>query len=241
MFGIESWALLQEGQAVGRFYGLQTNGIFQIGEDHEGVPTFAGSGLIEPGERKFMDIDGDGVISADDRTFIGSAQPDFTFGFNNTFSYKGFDLNVFLQGVSGNQVVNFNKFLIERENGTSNVSLDFFANRWTPQNPTNRYPKVNGDPGLVRNFISDAEVEDGSYVRLKTISLGYRLGSAVLQKLNLSSLRIYVTGKNLWTLTDYSGFDPEVSHFGQSAANMGADLGGYPSTKQYLLGLNVGF
>ncbi|NND05293.1 MAG: TonB-dependent receptor [Saprospiraceae bacterium] len=241
LFGIESWALLQEGEAVGRFYGLRTDGIFQLGKDPEGVANFAGSGLIAPGERKFIDLNGDGIIGADDRSFIGSAQPDFTFGFNNTFSFKGFDLNVFLQGVSGNQIVNFNKFLIERENGTSNVTLDFFANRWTPQNPTNRYPKVNGDPGLVRNFISDGEVEDGSYLRLRTISLGYRLSSQMLQKLKVSSLRIYVTGKNLWTLTNYSGFDPEVSHFGQSATNMGADLGGYPSTKQYLVGLNVGF
>ena len=241
LFGVESWALLQEGKPVGKFYGLMTDGIVQIGEDLDQLPNFAGAGTLEPGDRKFIDINQDGIINGDDRSFIGSAQPDFTFGFNNTFSYKGFDLNVFLQGVQGNQIVNFNKFLVEQVNGTSNVTLEYFANRWTPQNPTNRYPKVNADPGLARRFISDAEVEDGSYLRLKTISVGYQINPGMLEKLGLSNAKIYVTGKNLWTLTDYSGFDPEVSHFGQSATNLGADLGGYPSTKTVLVGLNIGF
>jgi TonB-linked SusC/RagA family outer membrane protein len=241
LFGIESWSLLTEGEAVGRFYGLQTDGIFQIGEDPEQAATFSGAPPIEPGNRKYIDFNSDGVINSDDRTFLGNAQPDFTFGLNNTFSYKGFDLNIFLQGVYGNAIVNFNKFLVERENATSNVTLDFFANRWTPQNPANQYPKVNADPGLSRRFISDAEVEDGSYVRIKAVTLGYRLGSAFLTKLGLSSAKVYVTGKNLWTFTNYSGFDPEVSHYGQSATNMGADLGGYPSTKTILAGINIGF
>ncbi len=241
LFGIQSWALLQEGQSVGRFYGLVTNGIFQIGEDSEITPNFAGAPTLEPGDRKFVDQNNDGVINGDDRVFIGSAQPDFTFGFNNTLSYRGFSLNAFFQGVSGNQIVNFNKFLVERQNGTSNVTLEYFANRWTPQNQNNRYPKVNADPGFSRNFLSDAEVENGSYLRLKTITLGYQLNKSIVDKFRISSCRIYLTGKNLWTLTDYSGFDPEVSHFGQSATNMGADLGGYPSTRSYLIGLNIGF
>ncbi len=240
LFGVASWAILKEGQAVGRFFGLVTDGIFQIGDDPESVPTFAGSRPLEPGDRRFKDLDGDGLISANDRTFIGEAQPDFNFGMNNTFSYKGFDLGVFVQGVYGNELVNFNKFLTERENGTSNITLNFFANRWTPQNPSNKYPKVNADPGLTRRFISDAEVEDGSYLRLKTVTLGYRFSSTWLQKIGIQSARIYFTGKNLYTWTTYSGFDPEVSHFGQDATNMGADLGGYPSTRTYLMGINVG-
>jgi len=241
LFGIDSWALLKEGEAVGRFYGLRTDGIVQLGEATEAIPNFAAAPPLRPGDRKFIDLNGDGVISGDDRTFIGSAQPDFSFGFSNSFSYKGFDLSVFIQGVSGNQIVNFNKFLTERQNGTSNVSLEYFANRWTPENASNRYPKVNGDPGLSRNFISEAEVEDGSYVRLKTVSLGYQIDNKWLERIKVSNAKVYVTGKNLFTLTDYSGFDPEVSHFGQSSTSMGADLGGYPSTKTFIVGLNVGF
>ncbi|MCB0688015.1 MAG: hypothetical protein KDC53_15870, partial [Saprospiraceae bacterium] len=213
----------------------------QIGDDLENIPNFAAAPPLKPGDRKFIDQNNDGVINGDDRTFIGSAQPDFSFGINNTFSYKGFDLNLFIQGVSGNQIVNFNKFLIEQQNGTSNITLEYFANRWTPQNPTNRYPKVNADPGLSRRFISDAEVEDGSYLRLKNITLGYTLPESILNKFKLNNCKFYVTAKNLYTLTNYSGFDPEVSHFGQSATNMGADLGGYPTTKSFILGVNIGF
>jgi len=241
LFGIESWALLKEGEAVGKFYGLLTDGIFQIGEDNETTPRFAAQPPLQPGDRKFKDLNADGIISDEDRTFIGNAQSDFNFGLNNTFSYNGFELNVFVQGVSGNDLVNFNKFLLERENATSNVSLEFFANRWTPENPSNEYPRVNGDPALNRSFISDAEVEDGSYLRLKTVSLAYRFSPALLNKLNMSNVRVYITGTNLYTLTNYSGYDPEVSHFGQSATNLGADLGGFPSTKSVLVGVNLGF
>jgi TonB-linked SusC/RagA family outer membrane protein len=241
LFGIESWALLKEGEPVGRFYGLLTDGIFQIGDDPETTPRFSGEPLLQPGERKFKDLNNDGVINDEDRTFIGNAQADFNFGLNNDFSYKGFDLNIFIQGVAGNEIVNFNKFLVEQVNGTSNVSLEFFANRWTPQNPSNEYPKVNADPGLTRRFISDAEVENGSYLRLKSVSLGYNLPERMIRRAGLVNARIYLTASNLITWTEYSGYDPEVSHFGQSATNFGADLGGFPSTKSILVGLNLGF
>ncbi len=241
LFGIESWALLKEGEPVGKFYGLVTDGIFQIGDDPESVPRFQASPPLTPGDRKFKDLNGDGVIDDSDRAFIGNAQPDFSFGFINNFSYKGFDLSIFIQGVVGNDIVNFNKFLIERENTTSNITLDYFANRWTPQNPTNEYPKVNADPAIIRRYISDAEVEDGSYVRIKTITIGYRPPANFLKKVKLADARIYFTAKNAITFTKYSGYDPEVSHFGQSATNMGADLGGFPNTSSFILGINVGF
>lgn len=241
LFGIQSWALLTEGEAVGRFYGLLTDGIFQIGESAEGTPRFAGEPPLQPGDRKFKDLNQDGVINDEDRTFIGHAQPDFTFGLNNTFSWKGFDVGVFVQGVYGNEIVNFNKFLIERVNPTSNVSLEFYANRWTPENPSNVYPRVNADPALSRPYISDAEVEDGSYLRVKTLTLGYTLPARIVERLRLAKARIYGTGKNLYTWTDYSGFDPEVSHFGQDASNLGADLGGFPNTQSFLVGIELGF
>ena len=221
--------------------GLLTDGIVQLGEDREGIPRFPGQSTISPGERKFKDLNGDGIITAEDRTFIGEAQPDFNLGWNNSISFKGFELSVFLQGVYGNQIVNFNKFLVERTNGLSNVTLDFFANRWTPENPSNRFPKVDGNPSFSRRFISDAEVEDGSYLRVKTITLAYQLPASLLKKVKINNCRIYATGTNLLTFTNYSGFDPEVSHFGQSATNMGADLGGYPNNKSILAGINLSF
>lgn len=240
LFGVESWALLTEGEAVGRFYGLLTDGIFQIGDDAESTPGFAGAPPLTPGDRKFKDLNGDGVIDDNDRTFIGSAQPDFSFGFINDFSYRGFELNIFVQGVVGNDIVNFNKFLIENGNGTSNITLESFANRWTPENPNDEFPKVNADPAIVRRFISDAEVEDGSYVRIKSITLGYRPSDRFLERMGISNFRVYATAKNLLTFTRYSGYDPEVSHFGQSATNLGADLGGYPNVASFILGFNIG-
>lgn len=239
LFGKGTWALLVEGQEVGTFYGYVADGIVQIGDNIESTPAFSGESL-QPGDRKYKDINGDGIISADaDRAFIGRAQPRYNFGIDNNFSYKGFDLNVFFQGVIGNDIMNFNKFLTERQNATSNISLEYFANRWTPSNPSNEYPRVT-DRGL-NAPISSAQVEDGSYLRLKSVTLAYNLPATLLQNLKLSSARVYVTAKNLLTVTGYSGYDPEVSHFGQSPTNAGADLGGFPNSKMYSIGVNLSF
>jgi len=217
--GPENWALLQEGKPVGSFYGLVSDGIFQIGENPETTPQRSGEPPLQPGDRKYKDLDGNGVINADDRTFVGQAQPDFNYGFITTVSYRGFDINIFLNGVQGNEIINFNRFYSESFNGTHNLSKEAFANRWTPQNPSNEFPRVNADPALSIPF-SDVQVEDGSYLRLRSVTLGYTFPGSLLSRLKIKNLRIYATGKNLLTVTDYSGFDPEVSRFGQSTLKL---------------------
>lgn len=238
--GIQNWQLLVEGGEIGAFYGYVSDGIIQLDDTAANTPLFLTDQLV-PGERKYKDLNRDGIISADsDRTFLGNPIPEWSFGLNNSFSWNGFDLNVFLNGVYGNEIVNFNRINLEDLNGRSNVLLDAFANRWTPQNPSNTYTRASNAP---RNapFASNY-VEDGSYLRLKSITLGYSIKSAFLTKSNISQLRVYLTGQNLYTFTNYSGVDPEVSWGGQNnALSAGADYGGYPASKTILMGLNLNF
>jgi len=179
-----------------------SDGIFQIGENPETTPQRSGEPPLQPGDRKYKDLDGNGVINADDRTFVGQAQPDFNYGFITTVSYRGFDINIFLNGVQGNEIINFNRFYSESFNGTHNLSKEAFANRWTPQNPSNEFPRVNADPALSIPF-SDVQVEDGSYLRLRSVTLGYTFPGSLLSRLKIKNLRIYATGKNLLTVTGY--------------------------------------
>ena len=238
-FTNESWAILVEGKEVGIFYGYEFDGIVQLDDDLDAIPKFVGE-TLQPGNRYYRDLNNDGIISADkDRTFIGRAQPQFTIGLDNNFSYLGWSLSLFFQGVFGNDIMNFNKFLTERQTPNNNISLEYYANRWSPTNPSNIYPKVTTN--VLNTHVSSAQVESGTYLRLRSVSLGYEFPRKILELVKISSGRIYVTGKNLWTITNYSGYDPEVSHFGQSATDFGADLGGYPNSKMILLGLNLIF
>lgn len=238
--GLSNWQLLVEGGEIGAFYGYVSDGIIQLDDTPANTPQFL-TDVFTPGERKYKDLNNDGIINADnDRTFIGNPIPEWTFGFNNTFSWKGFDLNVFMNGVYGNEIVNFNRVNLENLNGRSNVLQEAFANRWTPQNPSNTYTRASN---AARNapFASNY-VEDGSYLRLKSVTLGYSIHNDFLSSMNINKVRLYVTGKNLYTFTNYSGVDPEVSWGGQNnALSAGADYGGYPTSRTFLMGLNVNF
>jgi TonB-linked SusC/RagA family outer membrane protein len=238
--GVENWQLLVEGGQIGAFYGYKSNGIIQLTDTPENTPQFV-TDTFKPGERKYMDLNGDGVINADnDRTFIGNPIPEWTFGLNNTFKFKDLDLNIFLNGVSGNEIANFTRINLENFNGQSNVSLEAFSNRWTPQNPSNTY--VSASNGVRNAPFASNYVEDGSFLRLKSITLGYSLPTNLLSSLSINKLRIYITGRNLFTMTNYSGVDPEVSWGGPNRAlSAGADFGGYPNFKTFLTGLNINF
>lgn len=226
--------ILRVGQPIGVFYGLVTDGIFQNAEEI----ARSAQKTAKPGERRFKDINGDGVVNSSDRVILGHAQPDYVFGLTNNFSYKGFDLAVFFQGVEGNSIFNLNRFEQESQTGVSNQSTAIL-DRWTPTNPSQTIPRAAsvGQPYQV----TSRQVEDGSYIRLRNIQLGYNLPRGLLKRAGLNNAKIYISGQNLWTITDYSGYDPEVSRFGQENLSQGTDYGSYPASKIFLVGLNIGF
>ena len=159
-------------------------------------------------------------------------------GFNNTFSFRGFDLNVFVQGNSGNQILNYGTFDLLNLTGGNNQSARVL-DRWTPTNPSNEIPRANAAGGS--RILSSFNVEDGSYLRFKNISLGYNLPRGLLDRLAISSAKIYVTAQNWITITKYTGYDPEVNRYGSSSLSQGLDYGGYPAAKTLLVGLNLKF
>jgi len=230
---IGSWAVIQEGEQMGSFYGLESDGIWQLDE----VEQAAVYGK-QPGDFKYIDQNNDGVIDAADRKIIGQALPKFFWGMNNTFSFGNLSLDIFIQGQHGNQILNSNRFELESGNGLSNASVDLL-DRWTPENPSNVYPRANRNADYLH--MSDRYLEDGSYVRIKVITLSYNLPTRWMSAIKIDNARFYVTGENLFTFTDYTGFDPEVNRFAFDNTRMGYDYGGYPSAKTYILGINVNF
>ncbi len=242
------WSILRVGQPIGTFFGLQTDGIFQTAEEAANGPALK-SQTPKAGDRRYRDINSrdaqgnltgqpDGVIDEADRTVIGNANPDFTWGMTHKFSWKGWDLSFFLQGVHGNEIVNAYLFEIGSLHAETNVLREFYDNRWTPDNPGGIYPKVGPSE---RNTFSDAQVEDGSFVRLRNVTLGYALPDAWLRKVRMSRCRIYASANNALTFTKYRGYDPEVNAFGQSHLLQGIDYGGYPLARTLLGGVQVVF
>lgn len=239
-------SLIEVGQPVGVFFGFIYDGVYQVADELNGTILPGATFEQEAGGARFRDISGpdgvpDGQLTEDDRTIIGDPNPDFIFGFNNTFGYKGFDLNVFFQGSYGGDMLNFTALETDTGNGGSNATTAIL-DAWTSSNPNTDVPAINGARAP---RISTRWVEDGSYVRLKNVTLGYSLSNRVLEQLKLSKLRLYISGQNLLTLTDYSGLDPEVLY--QSAnrrernINGGFDYASYPNVRQLTLGLNVSF
>jgi TonB-linked SusC/RagA family outer membrane protein len=226
--------IIQVGQPLGSFYGFVTDGVYQTAEEIKALPDASAK---KPGDRKYADLNGDGKIDDNDRIIIGRAQPKFIGGISNTFSYKGFDLTVFLQGVYGNNILNANRFELEYLSGTTNQDRDML-NRWTPANTDTDIPRASTTRPA--NRISTRQMENGSYLRLKNVQLAYNFPSAMF-KSNIKSLRIYATAQNYLTWTHYSGFDPEVNRFGQDSRSQGFDYGSYPAAKTLLFGLNIGF
>lgn len=230
---IGNWAVIREGEPMGSFYGLTSDGIWQTSE-----AAVAAKYGAQPGDFKYVDKNNDGKINNDDCGIIGNALPDFTWGFNNTFSYKNFTLDIFLQGSQGNQILNSNRFELESGNGLSNASINLL-NRWTPANPSNEYPRANRNADYLH--MSDRYLEDGSYVRIKTITLSYDLPEKAVNAIRLTKIRVYATAQNMFTFTKYSGFDPEVGSFGMDNTRLGYDFGSYPSVKTYIIGASITF
>ncbi|MFV0539527.1 MAG: SusC/RagA family TonB-linked outer membrane protein [Dysgonomonas sp.] len=226
----------QNGKPFPYFYGYKTDGIFQnVGEVN--AYTNKDGALIQPnavpGDVRFVDIDGDGKITAEDRTDIGKGMPDFSYGFNASVSWKNFDLSMMWQGTIGNDVYDATR----RTDISSSNLPSWMLNRWTGDGTSNKYPRfVLADN--VNWQSSDLYVYDGSYLRLKNLQLGYTIPSSLTRKLLVSSLRIYGAAENLLTFTKYHGFDPEISSGGTS---LGIDRGVYPQSKTFTVGVNLTF
>ncbi len=230
---IGAWSVIEEGEQLGSFYGLEADGIWQLDEASE-----ASVYGMQPGDFKYVDKNNDGKIDAEDRSIIGHALPKFFWGLNNSFSYDKLSLSIFIQGQHGNEIMNSNRFELESGNGLSNASTNML-DRWTPENPSNEYPRANRNADYLH--MSDRYLEDGSYIRIKTITLSYTLPSKWMQSLKIDDVRFYVTAENMFTFTSYTGFDPEVSRYGFDNTRMGYDYGGYPSSKSYILGVILNF
>lgn len=227
--------IIRVGEPLGSFFGYVTNGLYQSTDE---LAALSDPQARKPGDRKYLDLNGDKKIDDNDRTIIGRAQPKFIGGLSNTFSYKGFELTAFLQGVYGNNILNANRFELEYLNGTNNQDRDML-NRWTPTNTNTDIPRASTTRPA--NRISTRQIEDGSYLRLKNVQLAYNFPATVLKSLKIQSLRMYVTAQNYLTWTSYSGYDPEVNRFGQDSRSQGFDYASYPAAKTILFGLNVGF
>lgn len=236
----EASNIMREGEPFGSFYGVRVIGLIQESDfDSDGnitIPIRSGDDAL--GSWKYEDVNGDGVISEADRVIIGDPNPDFIFGWNNDLAYKNFTLSVFFQGVVGNEVMNIDRLFLASGRTANNSFAEWFEKRWTPENPHNdiRYPGSNAQNNLKPN---SAIVEDGSYVRLKNVTLAYNIPSKSISFLR--NANVYFTGTNLLTFTNYSGFDPEVSIFGNNNIATGVDFGSYPRSRIYTIGMKVGF
>jgi TonB-linked SusC/RagA family outer membrane protein len=194
--------------------------------------------LIKPGYIKYVDLNGDGVVDANDQTYIGNPIPVHIGGFSNNFRYSNFDLNIFFQWSYGNDILNANRIVFEGAEARPNLNMfKSFENRWTPENTNTLMPAA----GVTSpNVYSTRIIEDGSFVRLKTVSFGYNLPVATLKKIKIKNIRLYAAAQNLVTWTNYSGVDPEVS-VRNSALTPGFDWSAYPKARTLTLGLNVTF
>ena len=240
---------VQVGQPLGAFYGYVVDRIYQnaaeVTADIEAARATTGNSKVfyqsqntSPGDIRFQDLNSDGVITAADQKIIGSAQPKFFGGFNNQLSYKGIDLSFFLQYTSGNSIYNSTRTFAEGM-GSAFGQLANTLNRWTPANTNTDVPRAAaGDPNSNART-STRFLEDGSYLRLKTATLGYNLPKSLTNAAHFQNIRIYVSGQNLLTFTNYSGLDPEVSTFSGSNTSLGTDFLTFPQARTYQIGVNL--
>jgi TonB-dependent starch-binding outer membrane protein SusC len=226
--------VIQPGYPLAGYYGYQVTGVFQTKEEIAGSAQPA----AQPGYLRFQDINKDGKIDPNDRTVIGNPLPGITYGMNNSISYKNFSVDFFIQGVSDVEILNQN--LLEAMfplDPLRNTLADPILNRWTPTNTATKWPSGVGYNSYAAQRINSLTVENASYLRLRNLTLGYQVPLGKTKA--IKSARVYVSGQNLLTITNYSGYDPEVSVNGDG--NVRVDYNAYPVAKIYMIGLNVGF
>ncbi len=243
VFEGENLSRITEGESLFYFYGLQTDGLFQEGDDTSAQPNAAA------GDIRFVDQNSDGVIDSNDNVKIGNPFPEFTYGLNLTANYKNFDATLFFSGVSGNDIYNTNLYDLEGMTRLFNAGTAVL-NRWTPTNTNTTVPRFTADHSDNVNR-SDRFIEDGSYAKLRNLTIGYSLPQSALASLAngaFTKFRVYATGQNLFTITNYSGYDPEIGGSstvtpGQqsAAAGVGIDRGVYPQPRSFIFGVQLAF
>jgi len=237
--GLGSIVRNEEGHPVSSFYGYRVTGLFNSQAEVDAAPT---QNSAAPGRFRYEDINGDGVINSDDRTHLGNPNPDFTYGINLNIGYKRFDLGAFFYGSQGNQIFNVTKAYTHFAGyyPTTNMSRDLL-NAWTPENTNTNIPKIES----VNTFSTAAApnsffIENGSFLKMRSLSLGYTFAPHLIQKVNISNLRLFAQIENLFTITKYSGLDPEI--IGGDTSSLGLDRGAYPNNeKGFIFGLSVNF
>jgi TonB-linked SusC/RagA family outer membrane protein len=227
------------GQPVGNYYGYKVIGVYSTAEIND--PTVAKYSGAEPGDPKVEDVDGNGVINTSDRTILGNYQPDFTWGFTNNFSYKGVELSVMLTGTQGNEIMNQNARFLGFYNGARNLYASR-SNFWKSDDDPGdgMTPKPRTTPNTIESNSSSLWVEDGSFVRIKNIRIGYNFPKSITKKLGVGNIKLYCNMENVHVFSDYSNYDPEGSTF-QTGYRVGYDYGAYPNPFTCTFGLNVGF
>jgi len=233
-----------EGEPIGTFFGWRTNGLYQNASEVNSDPNIANdprreAGLIQPGDVRFQDLNGDGIIDDEDRTILGDPNPAVSYGLNTNFGYKNFDLNLFFLGVAGVDIYNADRMQGLDASYPFNL-YDDVQNRWTGEGTSNEIPRATVDRDNLNYRTSDLFIEDGSFFRLKNITLGYTLPANVAESIRMTNLRFYVTGQNVFTITDYSGLDPELGYTdGNLQRNV--DFAQYPQARTWTFGLSAQF
>jgi TonB-dependent starch-binding outer membrane protein SusC len=232
--------MAKEGYPIGFFYGYVTDGIFQSPDEVKAHVSSSGKIIqpdARPGDFRYLDLDDNGIINSLDRDMIGDPNPDFVFGLNITADYRNFDLTIFFQGVAGNQIFNgTRRYDLPTSNWEGSV-----RERWSGPNTSNSFPRLTiADPNGNFSKPSSFYIEDGSYARLKNLSLGYTFNDLAISGSTVKRLRVYMTAQNLLTLTKYKGFDPEIGS-AYWVFNTGIDRGIYPQSRTIMMGANIVF
>jgi len=237
--------IAKPGYALGSFYGYRIAGIYQNSKDVLSGPT--DNLNSQPGDFKYTDLNHDGQITPDDRTILGNPAPKYTFGLTNTFKFKGFELGIFILGKQGQSILNLNRYYYDGlvYNASGNLRQAAWNGRWHGEGTSNYFPRAKTTGSLFDNRVSDHMIENGSFIRLKNVNLSYNFNVAKIKY--ISSLKAFINATNLFTITKYSGFDPEVSGLSQNSSTglyalmQGIDFGTIPQYKTFSAGVNVIF
>ena len=234
-------SVVQVGQPIGAFFGFKTGDLFRDSvtlNAWKAKTRFASGTVPGLGSRIYIDVNGDSIINGDDRTIIGNPTPNYVMGWQNTVSFKGFEFSALLDATRGNIVLNLNNLRLNAASPATNVTRERVLNAWSVDNPNGTYQRVGPGAGFLNADITDELLEDGSFVRLRTITLSRQIPPSWLRTSSFKT-RAYLTGQNLKTWTKYSGFNPDVSSISVGNLNRGVDVGAYPLARTVTFGFNI--